>query len=120
MSRDAPPDRLPLDPPGDLAALQRYIDALEHKMGWEREDLRTCLLHMGEELGEVFEAARKLEAARAAGEPARLEARRAQLGHELVDVLNYLLAIANRCDIDLQRAFLEKNDLNQGRVWPER
>ena len=114
------PDLLPLEPPGDLAALQRYIDALEHKMGWEREDLRTCLLHMGEELGEVFEAARKLESARASGDAAREAARRQQLGHELVDVLNYVFAVANRCEVDLQRAFLETNGHNQVRVWTER
>ena len=114
------PPLLAIEPPGDLRALQRYIDALEHKMGWAGEDLRTCLLHMGEELGEVYEAARKLESAQAAGDGARAAARRAQLGHELVDVLNYLLAVANRCDVDLQRAFLEKNNHNQGRVWAER
>jgi NTP pyrophosphatase (non-canonical NTP hydrolase) len=32
-------------------------------------------------------------------------------------VLNYLLAIANRYDIDLEAAFREKNDHNQRRSW---
>lgn len=103
-----------LQAPGDLPALQAFIFALEGRQGWDREDMRTCLLHMGEELGEVYEAARRWQAAPPEGRAAR----QAALGHELVDVLNYLLAVANRADIDLQAAFVEKNTVNQTRVWP--
>ena len=34
-----------------------------------------------------------------------------------VDVLNYLLAIANRLEIDVEDAFRRKNQTNQGRTW---
>ena len=33
------------------------------------------------------------------------------------DVLNYLLAIANRLDIDVEEAFRRKNAANQRRSW---
>ena len=58
---DAPAERplVHLQQPGDLPALQAFILALEARQGWDREDMRTCLLHMGEELGEVYEAARR-------------------------------------------------------------
>ena len=36
---------------------------------------------------------------------------------EEVDVLNYLCAIANRLDIDLEEAFRSKNARNQRRSW---
>jgi NTP pyrophosphatase (non-canonical NTP hydrolase) len=113
---DAPAERplVHLQQPGDLPALQAFILALEARQGWDREDMRTCLLHMGEELGEVYEAARRWQAAPVD----RRAERQAALGHELVDVLNYLLAVANRADIDLQAAFIEKNARNQTRVWP--
>ena len=39
---------------------------------------------------------------------ARDEAR-AHVGEEIVDVLNYLLAVANRLDIDVEQAFRDKN-----------
>ena len=43
--------------------------------------------------------------------------RRTEVAHEIVDALNYLLAIANRLDIDVEAAFREKNALNQTRTW---
>ena len=39
------------------------------------------------------------------------------MGAEIVDVLNYLLAIANRLDIDVEAAFREKNARNLERTW---
>ena len=51
--------------------------------------------------------------------PADADARRAEVADELVDVLNYLLAIANRLDIDLEEAFRQKNARNQSRTWGE-
>ena len=49
--------------------------------------------------------------------PEEQAARVAHVGEELVDVLNYLLAIANRLDIDVEAAFRAKNERNQGRTW---
>lgn len=97
----------------DLAALQRYIHALEAQQGWLEADLvRNCFL-MGEEVGELFRAVRRLEGAPAA----QREERVAQVGEELVDVLNYLLAIANRLDLNLEDEFRKKNAYNQTRTW---
>lgn len=43
--------------------------------------------------------------------------KRAELGDELVDVMNYLMAIANRAQVDLEAAFRRKNARNQRRRW---
>ncbi len=110
-------ERRPIDLPNgaDLAALQRYIEKLEAAKGWTEVDLvRTCL-YMGEELGELFKAIRKVEGALRRGES--IEPLHTEVAHELVDILNYLLAVANRLDIDLEAAFREKNAINEDRRW---
>lgn len=98
-----------------LAQLQAYIQQLEHQKGWLDADCaRNCFL-MGEEVGELFGAVRALERIEphASERPAAV----AHVGEELVDVLNYLLAIANRLNISLEEAFREKNHVNQRREW---
>lgn len=102
---------IPLPDGASLADLQRYVHALEDQHGWLDADLvRNCFL-MGEEVGELFRAVRDLESSddtQAAAE---------HVGDEIVDVLNYLLAIANRLDLDLEEAFRRKNRRNETRSW---
>ena len=90
-----------------LAEVQAYVHDLEALHGWLDADLvRNCFL-MGEEVGELFGAVRRLERG----------ASREDVAEELVDVLNFLCAIANRLDIDLEEAFRAKNARNQQRSW---
>ncbi|MCZ7685092.1 MAG: cytochrome P450 [Sandaracinaceae bacterium] len=98
---------------------QRYVHALEAMHGWLDVDLvHNCFL-MGEEVGELFKAIRKLLAIyeQSGAAPSAEEERRAHVADEIVDVLNYLLAIANRLDIDVEEAFRRKNAENQRRSW---
>ncbi|HMV68831.1 MAG TPA: MazG nucleotide pyrophosphohydrolase domain-containing protein [Myxococcota bacterium] len=104
-------DRIGLPAGASLAELQRYVHALEAMHGWLDADAARCCFLMGEEVGELFRAVRRLE--RAPDDAARVT----QAGEEIVDVLNYLLAIANRLGIDVEAAFREKNLRNQGRRW---
>lgn len=102
-----------------LADYQRYIQRLEELQGWTEVDLvHNCFL-MGEEVGELFKAVRKVNRLFDQAEAEKQD--RAELvahtGDEIVDVLNYLLAIANRLDIDLEEAFRRKNARNQERSW---
>jgi NTP pyrophosphatase (non-canonical NTP hydrolase) len=102
-----------------MARLQTYVHDLEALHGWLEVDLvHNCFL-MGEEVGELFKAVRKYEKLFAQGEaaPVDAEAARAHVGEEIVDVLNYLLAIANRLEIDVEAAFRAKNARNQTRTW---
>ena len=104
-----------------MADYQRYIHELEEMHGWLSVDLvHNCFL-MGEEVGELFKAVRKVnrlfEEGQSAPDEAERAARVAHVGEELVDVLNYLMAIANRLDIDVEQAFRDKNALNQTRTW---
>lgn len=96
---------------------QEYIHQLEAMHGWLKLDLvHNCFL-MGEEVGELFKAVRRYEKLFDEGRGTPTEEARAQVGEELVDVFNYLLAIANRVGVDVEQAFREKNALNQRRSW---
>lgn len=108
-----------LEDSAPMPAYQRYIHQLEKMHGWLSVDLvHNCFL-MGEEVGELFKAVRKYNRYydQADAAPADMETRRAEVAEELVDVFNYLCAIANRLDIDLEAAFRDKNARNQQRRW---
>ena len=97
----------------EMSEYQRYVARLEEMKGWQDADLvRNCFL-MGEEVGELYAAVRRLERS-STSERSQVVA---QVGEEIVDVMNYLFAIANRLGIDLEEAFREKNRANQHRTW---
>lgn len=103
-------------PPGAaMADYQRYVHELEAMHGWLQADLTENCFLMGEEVGELFSAIRTVRTLDDA-DPARPAAVE-HVGEEIVDVLNYLLALASRLDIDLEAAFRTKNARNQERTW---
>lgn len=98
---------------------QRYVYDLEKMHGWLDVDLvHNCFL-MGEEMGELFKAVRKHNRYFDQAEEVTSErgAAVAAVAEELVDVFNYLMAIANRLEIDMDQAFRDKNARNQERKW---
>jgi len=107
--------KLPKDAP--MSAYQDYVNRLEELHGWLDVDLvHNCFL-MGEEVGELFKAIRKHLRYFEEHDPEAATASKTHISEELVDVFNYLVAIANRLDIDLEEAFRRKNLINQGRTW---
>ena len=112
-SKERPPAP-ELPPEATMADYQKYVHGLESFHGWLDVDLiHNCFL-MGEEVGELFKAVRKFERYY---EPNADGSATAPVAEEIVDVLNYLLAIANRLDIDVEAAFREKNTRNLSRSW---
>jgi NTP pyrophosphatase (non-canonical NTP hydrolase) len=112
------PPSITLPEAASLAELQAYIHALEKSKGWLDATLVDNCFLMGEEVGELFKAVRLLERGLDAAPPSDTrETLVEDVAFEIVDVLNYLLAIANRLDIDLEDAFRKKNALNQKRSW---
>ena len=103
-------DPIQLPENATVADLQAYIVALEAMKGWTSATVqRKCFL-MAEEVGELFKAVRLHDR-----EPSA--ERVDDVADEIVDVLNYLCAIANRLDIDIEAAFRSKNGRNQRRTW---
>ena len=112
-------DGITLPKGAPMQAYQSYIRELEKLHGWLDVDLvHNCFL-MGEEVGELFKAVRRYNKLfeQAGTAPTETTERKAEVANEIVDVLNYLVALANRLDIDIESAFREKNALNQKRSW---
>lgn len=115
MSDETPKIELAKDAP--MSAYQDYVTKLEELHGWLEVDLvHNCFL-MGEEVGELFKAVRKHLRYYEEHDPQGEQASKLHVSEELVDVLNYLLAIANRLEINVEEAFRRKNLINQGRTW---
>ncbi len=101
-----------LGPRPTLAELQAYVRDLERRRGFSDQTARDKCLLLGEEVGELFRAVRRVEGLRV--DPA---SRRAEIGEELADLLIYLCAIANRYGVDLEAAFRAKEARNSERTW---
>jgi NTP pyrophosphatase (non-canonical NTP hydrolase) len=100
-----------------MADFQRYVHDLEAFHGWLDVDLVHNVFLMAEEFGELAGGIRRYERIFTEGEPDARDAAKRNVSHEIVDVLNYLLAIANRLEVDVEAAFREKNARNLERSW---
>jgi NTP pyrophosphatase (non-canonical NTP hydrolase) len=95
-----------------LKDIQDYVRQLELERGFSEEStIQKCLL-LGEEIGELFKAIRK-------SEKMKIDANSSvgNIGEELGDILVYLSAIANRYEINLEKAFRDKEEKNKQRKW---
>ncbi len=96
-----------------LQDFHEYIYKMEVARGFIDDPLlKNCLL-LGEEVGELFKAIRKAEGFKTDKKNSKVST----VKDELADVFMFLLAIANRYDIDLEQAFREKEEVNKKRVW---
>jgi NTP pyrophosphatase (non-canonical NTP hydrolase) len=97
----------------NLQDLQEYVKELEEERGFEKQNvLQKCLL-MGEEMGELFKAVRKMESISIDRKNSKIST----VEEELADIIIYLCSIANRYDINLENAFRNKEEINKLRVW---
>jgi NTP pyrophosphatase (non-canonical NTP hydrolase) len=95
-----------------LSQLQAHVAQAELARGFLAQSAADKCLLLGEEVGELFKAVRKTS-----GLAIDPQSYVGDVGSELADILNYLLAIANRYDIDLGEAFVSKEALNETRTW---
>ena len=95
-----------------LKDFQKYVHQLEIERGFiDQNVLQKCLL-LGEETGELFKAVRKKEMIKV-----DQNSKIGSIDEELADIIIYLCAIANRFDIDLEKAFRDKETINKKREW---
>ena len=95
-----------------LADFQKYVSELEEERGFSSQTIIDKCLLLGEEVGELFKAVRKSE-----GLLIDTNSNFTEIGDELTDILIYVCAIANRKNIDLEKAFRSKEEKNKKRVW---
>ena len=97
-----------------LKRFQNYARHLEINRDFiDQGILQKCLL-LGEEVGELFKAIRKKEKIKIDH-----NSKFGSIDEELTDVFILLLVIANRFDIDLEKAFRDKEEINKKRIWKE-
>lgn len=95
-----------------LKDFQDYVQKMEKERGFDGEQiLQKCLL-LGEEVGELFKAIRKKDKIKIDH-----NSKFGSIDEELADVFIYICAIANRFNIDIEKAFRGKEKINQKRIW---
>lgn len=100
-----------------LGDLQAHIKEICLERGWNKNSHLVILSGLVEELGELTRAMRDY---RGEWEQDGKESRAGQkhhLEHEFADVLNYLLDLANYFDVDMEKAYREKSEVNEKRQW---
>jgi NTP pyrophosphatase (non-canonical NTP hydrolase) len=95
-----------------LQDIQSYVSQVVKARGFGDETVAELFMLLLEECGEMAKAARK-------GTTIKIDQKSKvfELEHEVADVLMYLLEICNRFDIDLEKAFRDKEEINSKRTW---
>ena len=96
-----------------LPQLQIYIDEVCQERGWTRDTYAEKFLLFSEEVGELAKAIRQSRGLY----DEQAKPPKFALEEEFADVLSYLLDLANCFQVDLEKAFREKEQLNQNREW---
>lgn len=95
-----------------LQDFQQYVRDLVKERGFEEETVPEMFMLLSEEIGEMAKAARK-----SSGMKTDENSHIPELELEMADVFIYLLDICNHFDIDLEKAFRNKEEINKKRVW---
>ncbi len=96
-----------------LKDLQQYMDEVCKERGWVKDTYAEKFLLFIEEVGELAKAMRKT----AGLYDEKVKQKNIELEEEFADVLSYLLDLANYFQIDLEKAFRKKEQINEGRTW---
>ena len=94
-----------------LQDYQKYVADMIEERGFD-DNILEIFLMLTEEVGEMAKAIRKQE-----GMATDDNSHKPELEHEIADVFIYLLDICNHYDIDLEKAFRDKEEINKQRVW---
>lgn len=95
-----------------LRKLQEYVKKTGVERGFSNETAQDSFMLLVEELGEIAKAMRPLHGVKVANDSTISE-----LSHELADVQLLLLSLANKLDIDIWNAVVEKEQKNRTREW---
>ncbi len=96
-----------------LIDLQTYLNEVCKERGWVKDTYAEKFLLFIEEVGELAKAMRKTVGLY----DEKAKPKNIELEEEFADVLSYLLDLANYFQIDLEKAFREKERINEGRSW---
>lgn len=95
-----------------LSDFQDYVAQMVKERGFDKETVPEIFMLFLEECGEMAKAARKTQKMKTDKNSEQF-----YLEHEVADVFVYLLDICNHFNIDLEKAFREKEEINKKRFW---
>ena len=95
-----------------LKDYQEYIEEMIKERGFDKETIPEIFMLLIEEIGEMAKAARKHTNMKTDN-----NSRKPELEQEIADVFMYLLDICNSFNVDLEKAFRDKEEINKKRVW---
>ncbi len=96
-----------------LTELQEHLDKTCRENGWDKNSVTQVFLLFSEEIGELAKAIRKETGFKGEDKPENHD----NLREEFADVLNYLMELANRFDVNLAEVYFEKHEINSRREW---
>ena len=102
-----------LNEKSSLEELQEYARKMIIARGFEEETPQDILMLLTEELGELAREVRKTTSVKLDKNADRTP----NLGNEIADVFNYLLALCIANNIDLFEVFKKKEEINLKREW---
>lgn len=101
----------------DIKELQKLVIEFREKRDWQQfhnpKDLAAAIAIEAGELQEKFLWKSKEESY-------EIGKNNPEAAHEVADILNFLLLFADACDIDLEKAFLEKLEHNNQKYDEEK
>jgi len=96
-----------------LKDYQGYVAQIVKKRGFEKETISDIFILLVEEVGELAKIIRRVQGLKLAQDSKVNK----NISYEIVDCLIYLLDLANQLNIDLAKAFREKEKMNKKRKW---
>ena len=91
---------------------QNYVAEMIKERGFDKETLPEIFMLFLEECGEMAKATRKVQKIKTDNNSEQFK-----LEEEVADVFIYLLDICNHLDVDLEKAFRDKEEINKKRSW---
>lgn len=95
-----------------LSDFQNYVADLVKERGFDKETVPEMFMLFLEECGEMAKAARKTQKIKTDKNSEQFH-----FDQEVVDVFIYLLDICNHFNVDLEKAFRDKEEINKKRIW---
>ncbi len=95
-----------------LRDFQDYIAVMVKERGFDKESISEIFMLFLEECGEMAKAARKIQNIKSDKNSEQFH-----LDYEIADVFIYLLDICNHYNIDLEKSFRDKEEVNKKRFW---
>jgi NTP pyrophosphatase (non-canonical NTP hydrolase) len=97
-----------------IKEIQNNAQALCQKQGWTDRNPSQRFRYLVSEVGELSKELTRLEWNPAVTDLATIKR---NIGHEMYDIVWNLCDLANQLEIDLERAFAEKQAINGERRW---